>query len=101
MATCIKHVMLTAQTTCCECAHDYCDECLVYPFGPRKPPLCIACALTFAGVRTTKIVRRPKERKDSFAARRRRRLAPQIPEVFSPPPSLDVDRPVELQAWGR
>jgi len=40
-------------------ADDYCNRCglpfsnefLVYPFGPEKSPLCVACALAMAGVR--------------------------------------------------
>ena len=52
-ATCEAHPFETATDTCKTCYYDYCPECLVYPHGERKPPYCVPCALTAAGVRST------------------------------------------------
>ena len=51
MAGCGKHLFDQAVATCGRCRVDYCADCLVYPFGQRKPPLCLTCALEAAGVR--------------------------------------------------
>jgi hypothetical protein len=40
-----------AEDLCRECGRPYCSECLVYAFGPKKPPLCLSCAIAAAGVR--------------------------------------------------
>ena len=42
---------------CRTCERPYCDDCLVYSQGAKRPPLCIPCALTAAGVRSTAAVR--------------------------------------------
>jgi hypothetical protein len=43
--------MEPASTTCDRCRSFFCDECVVFPFGTAKRPLCVRCALTLAGVR--------------------------------------------------
>ena len=48
---CMKHTANLSAGSCSQCGDGYCDECLVFPFGERRPPMCIACALTFSGVR--------------------------------------------------
>ncbi len=48
---CSKHGWASATEDCGQCGHAACAECLVRPFGPNKPPMCITCALGFAGVR--------------------------------------------------
>jgi hypothetical protein len=40
-----------AEDNCSQCGREYCHECLVYPFGAKKPPLCHACAIARAGIR--------------------------------------------------
>ncbi len=50
---CAKHQFEASEDVCRECGNEFCSECLVYSFGPKKPPFCIACALAAAGVRTT------------------------------------------------
>jgi hypothetical protein len=51
MATCDKHPFDDAVDTCRTCERVFCPSCLVYAFGPNKPPLCVPCALAAAGVR--------------------------------------------------
>jgi hypothetical protein len=51
MTTCNSHPFDEAEGTCRVCKRPYCGSCLVYSFGPRKPPFCVPCALEAAGVR--------------------------------------------------
>ncbi|MGH2684753.1 MAG: hypothetical protein ACRDJP_04720 [Actinomycetota bacterium] len=50
-AQCAKHHFDRAVALCGQCALTFCPSCLVYAFGPDKPPFCIPCALTVGGVR--------------------------------------------------
>lgn len=49
--SCVKHPMTMGEYICGECGHQFCPECVVFPFGTSKPPTCIACALELGGVR--------------------------------------------------
>ncbi len=48
---CGVHNFARAAGHCRACRDAYCNECLVYPFGQRRPPYCVGCALVAAGVR--------------------------------------------------
>ncbi len=48
---CSRHPFECADNVCSKCGASYCFDCLVYPKGPKKPPLCVNCTLTAAGVR--------------------------------------------------
>ena len=50
---CEKHLFEDATGLCRACRRHFCDECLVYVNGSHAAPLCIPCALTAAGVRST------------------------------------------------
>jgi hypothetical protein len=50
-AQCAKHHFDRAVAVCGQCGLTFCPACLVYAFGPDKPPFCIPCALTAGGVR--------------------------------------------------
>ena len=50
---CDKHQFEEAAGVCKTCSGAYCTECLVYTEGIKKSPLCIPCALTAAGVRSS------------------------------------------------
>jgi hypothetical protein len=52
MSSCNKHPHEPMVATCRRCAHPWCSTCLVYTYGPSKPPYCIACAMVASGVRT-------------------------------------------------
>ena len=59
---------------CRHCGGWYCNECLVFSFGPNKPPYCIACALAAAGVRSNAarksgLSRREMKRREKQAAK--------------------------------
>ncbi len=49
---CAKHQFEPAEDVCRTCGWDFCGECLVYAFGPNKPPYCLSCALAASGVRS-------------------------------------------------
>jgi len=51
LGSCDKHPFDPAMDTCRTCKSAFCPECLVYPFGPSKPPFCLNCALSAAGIR--------------------------------------------------
>lgn len=77
---CYKHGFEASQDSCRHCGLAFCAECLVYSFGPNKPPYCISCALGASGVRAnaalqTNVSRREirrleKERKKALKAQR-------------------------------
>lgn len=66
--SCVKHPMTMAHHICGHCGHQFCPECVVFPFGASKPPACIACALELGGVRRTS-TGRPKLTRKSIKQR--------------------------------
>lgn len=52
MNHCMRHYEETVAGYCKMCGHPFCSRCLVYAFGPRKPPYCVGCALYASGVRS-------------------------------------------------
>ena len=48
--SCVKHPMTVAEFACGTCGHDFCPERVVFPYGLKKPPICITCALARGGV---------------------------------------------------
>lgn len=91
MASCVKHPMALSEYVCGRCGHEFCPECVVFPYGLKKAPLCITCALEAGGIRRQH-TGRPKlsERtvKDRLAEHRARAaLAKPIP----PPPKVKKD----------
>lgn len=85
---CIKHPFEISEHACRNCGNDFCDECLVFAFGPDKPPYCVPCALAAAGVRSNaatpaalsrrEIRRREKERKKAEKASKRTPVTPTV-----------------------
>ena len=70
--SCVQHPMTMGEHICGECGHQFCPECVVFPFGASKPPTCIACALELGGVRRQR-TGRPKLTRKAI----RQRLAEQ------------------------
>ncbi|MEZ5247053.1 MAG: hypothetical protein R2707_18330 [Acidimicrobiales bacterium] len=48
---CRDHSFETAENICRRCGLEYCELCLVFPFGAKKP-LCKECAMVAGGVRS-------------------------------------------------
>lgn len=59
MNHCLRHYEEPIADHCRDCQHPYCTRCLVYAFGPKKPPLCVSCALHAGGVRSGQRPTRP------------------------------------------
>ena len=51
MQHCLRHMEEPSTAQCRSCQGTYCNRCLVFSFGPRKPPYCVGCALHASGVR--------------------------------------------------
>lgn len=51
MSHCLRHFEEPPAGTCRTCQQPFCTRCLVWAFGPKKPPFCVACALRASGVR--------------------------------------------------
>lgn len=95
---CIRHPFELSQNFCSHCGQEFCRDCLVYPKGPKKPALCVTCAIAVGGVRSTaakhppiskrELKRRMKERaeEDRLLARHAREPAPiePITNPFTP-----------------
>lgn len=50
MNHCLRHFEEPVAGVCRTCEHPFCERCLVFSFGPRKPPYCVGCALQASGV---------------------------------------------------
>ncbi len=117
--TCVKHHFDMAEGQCLACGYLFCGRCLVFAKGPSKPPYCLNCALTAAGVRSTAanrplmsprdIKRMDRERKKSekVAAKAARKAgapepapAPPSPGVI-PAPTRTIPSRSPAAGWGR
>jgi hypothetical protein len=49
---CERHQFDRAIDRCGRCGLEFCQTCVVYPFGQRKAPYCLPCAVQAAGVRS-------------------------------------------------
>jgi len=111
---CQDHSFESAEDICRRCGAEYCELCLVYPFGPAKP-LCKECAMTAGGVRAhvsqPALAKKELRRKvKAFEAKRRKLTDPATPadaiEVTDPmlhdplePTPADLERvPVSVTA---
>lgn len=52
MESCEKHPHEPGAAICGRCGGAWCTNCLVFAFGSKKPPLCMACAMFAGGVRS-------------------------------------------------
>ena len=76
MSHCVRHYEETTEASCRSCGAPFCGRCLVYSFGPDKPPFCIGCALNAAGVRNSyQVPSAPSPRAERKAARAAARSA--------------------------
>ena len=79
---------------CGDCGHLFCQDCVVQPFGPHRPPLCITCALERGGVRRPS-ADRPKLTRRSIKQRLRLHNEREVTPEPAPPPTPDQ----EPDAW--
>jgi hypothetical protein len=68
---CTRHYEEPALDICKNCGRTFCSRCLVYPFGNHKPPYCVGCAISAAGVRSRGkvVVQAPKPERMTRAER--------------------------------
>lgn len=52
MDTCEKHPHERGAGICGRCGGSWCNDCLVYTHGSKKPPMCMGCAMYAGGVRS-------------------------------------------------
>ena len=69
---CERHLFDQAADLCGRCGAEFCADCLVYSFGPTKPPFCLPCAVEASGVRSGAGFRPAPKRKELKELRRRR-----------------------------
>ncbi len=50
--SCAKHPHEKGVAICRRCGGSWCNDCLVWAFGEKKPPFCMGCAMVAGGVRT-------------------------------------------------
>jgi hypothetical protein len=85
MAVCERHPSEVADTTCRHCRGPFCSRCLVFPFGPGKPALCVACALAAGGVRSSAArAPRPKAPRSRWRRHQPEPVAPPQDDTFVP-----------------
>lgn len=82
---CERHSFEPAEDLCRACGYEFCHDCLVYTYGPKKPPYCLKCALTAAGIRSNAAVKpRANAREIKKDLKSRRKEGPATPEMASP-----------------
>ncbi len=101
---CILHSFQPADRVCNACGGWHCDACLVTPWGPRKPALCVSCAIQRGGVRKTSgqmQMRSGSEiRRIEKARRTEQRDEDRRPVVISPAGLQKLDMPDEPKRKG-
>jgi hypothetical protein len=97
--SCVKHPMALAEYLCGQCGHEFCPECVVFPYGVDKPPVCITCALELSGVRKRatgrpKLSRREVRRrlKEQQADRVRAQAVTEAPEEPPEEPTYEDEK---------
>jgi len=95
---CARHTFERAVDLCGACGEAFCKGCLVYAHGPKKPALCIPCALVASGVRKTASGSHVSKRE---VKRRRKELAEELTRPASLADALrmpDLDLPPDLES---
>lgn len=92
---CVRHQFEPAVDRCRTCDQAFCVECLVYSFGPDKPPFCVHCALSASGVRV-KGTRKPKvSRRELRKREKEAAAAAQAAAAATTEPAIDWSLPAE------
>lgn len=85
MESCEKHPHEPGAAICGRCGGAWCENCLVYAFGPKKAPLCMGCAMFAGGVRS--VATRPAMPKKELKARMKAAKAAMSEAQASPVPA--------------
>jgi hypothetical protein len=108
MTHCMRHFEEPEVARCRSCDRPFCSRCLVWSFGPNKPPFCVGCALNASGVRTpakTVMVSSepPAQVKRELKAQRRAekaeaRALKRAARKKAPEPEIEQTRPTNVPA---
>jgi hypothetical protein len=101
MESCGKHPHEMGSAICRRCGGAWCRDCLVYAFGPKKPPFCMGCAMVAGGVRTAS-TRPPMPRKEMKARMKAAKAEAKAAakEGKAPQPAAPVEAEVEVEPVG-
>ena len=86
---CFVHNFELSESRCRNCGNEFCNECLVYAFGPSKPPYCVGCALAAAGVRSNAGRQPSLSRREIRRLEKERRKAERQRPEPAPPVAVD------------
>lgn len=90
--------MAVSEEVCRRCGHDFCSECVLYPFGVSRGAMCISCALEAGGVSRQKTGRPKLTHKE--VKQRVSRIDPSAPGPATPEPAPVETHEDELdRAW--
>jgi hypothetical protein len=92
---CVRHPFERSENLCGHCGQEFCRDCLVFPHGPRKQPICVQCGLAAGGVRSNarlqpamprrELKRLLKERqKEDKALEKVQRTPFEVPDIANP-----------------
>ena len=88
---CRDHSFETADAVCRRCGHEFCEICVVHPFGPKKP-FCKECAMVEGGVRNmsarpalpSRLIRKRVKAFDKKMADMTAAVVPEAPVIVDP-----------------
>jgi hypothetical protein len=81
-----------AEFVCGRCGHEFCPECVVFPYGVDKPPVCIECGLQMAGV-SKRPTGRPKLNRRTIKRRLKEQKRAATPQQSPAEIEVDLEEP--------
>ncbi len=93
---CERHQFEAAINRCDHCGGEFCSECLLFPFGEKKPPFCIPCTISQSGLRSGGA----KVKKTKLSRKERKELAASGP-VDAPAPIVSASAQAMMSASKR
>jgi hypothetical protein len=97
---CERHQFDRAIDRCGRCGLEFCQTCVVYPFGQRKAPYCLPCAVEAAGVRSGAGSGQALSRRARKQLEKERANPASAPAASGPDDSFDTNWMDEVSAGG-
>jgi hypothetical protein len=72
---CERHQFDRAIDRCGRCGLEFCQTCVIYPYGQKRAPFCLPCAVEAGGVRARAGSGRAISRRERKRLEHERRLA--------------------------
>lgn len=95
----MHHPFERAERLCRDCGHWLCDQCAVTPWGPRKPALCVDCAISRSGVRSN-AAQTPVRSDREIRRLERQSRDDEPPSVLGPASTAALQRATPVVAQG-